>query len=175
MLPDCTFYTRVRDPSVKGPNPFRWEYVTTKDLFSGKRVVIVGLPGAFTPTCTNSHLPDFDKKFKVLQSLGVDEVWCTSVNDAFVMFQWAKQLGLENVRMLPDGNGDFAKGLGMLVCKRNLGFGPRSWRFAMIVNDLKIETVLEEPGKMDACPTDPFGASSVDKVIAALRKKRRTA
>lgn len=175
MLPDTTFYIRVRDPSVSGPNPFRWEYVTAKDLFAGKRVVIVALPGAFTPKCSDHHLPGFQKSYKEIRKLGVDEVWCTSVNDAFVMFQWAKMLNVPDVKMLPDGNGDFARAMGMLVSKRNLGFGERSWRYAMVVDDMRIERAFVEPGKMDDCPEDPFGESAAERVLAYLSGTRATA
>ncbi|MGZ8238962.1 MAG: redoxin family protein, partial [Methylobacter sp.] len=130
-VPDVVFKTRVRDESVGGDNPFRWQDVSTDDIFKGKKVVVFSLPGAFTPTCSSQHLPGYDAKYQQLIDLGIDEVYCVSVNDAFVMYQWAKHLGIKHVKMLPDGNGDFTRALNMLVKKENLGFGSRSWRYSM--------------------------------------------
>ncbi|MGZ8929329.1 MAG: redoxin family protein, partial [Methylobacter sp.] len=120
-VPDVVFKTRVRDESVGGDNPFRWQDVSTDDIFKGKKVVVFSLPGAFTPTCSSQHLPGYDAKYQQLIDLGIDEVYCVSVNDAFVMYQWAKHLGIRHVKMLPDGNGDFTRALNMLVKKENLG------------------------------------------------------
>lgn len=168
LLPDTTFYMRERDESVDGDNPFVWSYKTTKDLFADKKVVIFGLPGAFTPTCSNSQLPGFEQMYDQFLEKGVDEIWCTSVNDAFTMFQWAKAQGIEKVKMLPDGNGDFARSLNMLVDKSNLGFGQRSWRYAMVVDNFVVEKAFVEDGLMDNCPTDPYGASAPENVFANL-------
>lgn len=172
MIPDTVFHTRVRDAKVAGPNPFRWQLVQGRDLFAGRRVVVFGLPGAFTPTCSTSQCPDFEKLYPKLvgKATGVDEVYCTSVNDAFVMFQWARSMGVENVKMLPDGNGDFARGMGMLVDKSNLGFGPRSWRYAMVVDDMRVEAMFAEDGCMDNRPDDPFVASTAQNVLRYLTK-----
>ena len=173
LLPDVTFYLRCRDPQKvfdKDPNPFVWEYRTTKDLFAGKKVVIFGLPGAFTPTCSNSQLPGYEALSEDFRLLGIDEIWCTSVNDAFVMFQWAKAQGVKNIKMLPDGNGCFAEKLGYLVDKSNLGFGKRSWRYAMLVDDLHIVEEFVEPSQMDDCPTDPYGESAPENVLEKLSK-----
>ena len=120
-VPNVTFKTRVRDESIGGDNPFRWQDVTSDDIFKGKSVVIVALPGAFTPTCSSSHLPDFEAKYDELKAHGIDEVYCVSVNDAFTMFQWAKNLGISKIKMLPDGNAEFTRGMDMLVKKRKLG------------------------------------------------------
>ena len=168
-VPEVVFKTRVRDESVEGENPFRWQDVSSEEVFSGKTIVIVALPGAFTPTCSSTHLPGFEQKYQELKDLGVDEVYCLSVNDAFSMFQWGKNLGVEKVKLLPDGNGDFTRGMGMLVKKENLGFGDRSWRYAMVVKDGEVQEIFEEPGKCDNCPTDPFERSDVDTVINYLR------
>ena len=167
-VPQVTFKTRVRDESLDHENPFRWEDKTTDDIFAGKSIVVLALPGAFTPTCSNTHLPGYEAKYEELKSKGVDEVYCLSVNDAFSMFQWAKQLGVEKVKMLPDGNGDFTRLMGMLVKKENLGFGSRSWRYSMHVVDREIRLQFIEPGLMDNCPEDPFTASDVDTMIAHL-------
>jgi peroxiredoxin len=170
-VPQVTFKTRVRDESVEGPNPFRWQDVDTDDLFSGRKVVILALPGAFTPTCSSTHLPGYEARYDEFKSLGVDEIYCLSVNDAFTMFQWAKQLGVEKVKMLPDGSGDFTRRMGMLVRKDNLGFGERSWRYSMLVEDGTITAMFAEPGISDNCPTDPFEVSDADTMMAHLKSR----
>ncbi len=170
-VPQVTFKTRVRDTSVEGPNPFRWQDVTTSDVFAGKKVVIFSLPGAFTPTCSSTHAPGYEAAYDDLKAAGADEVYCISVNDAFVMFQWAKHLGLEKVKMLPDGNGEFTKGMGMLVKKNNLGFGERSWRYSMYVVDGVIQKLFVEPGFTDDCPTDPFEVSDAQTMLNYLNQK----
>jgi peroxiredoxin len=167
-VPNVTFKTRVRDESIGGDNPFRWEDKTTADIFAGKSVVIVALPGAFTPTCSSTHLPGYEAKYEELKAKGIDEVYCVSVNDAFSMYQWSKQLGVEKVKMLPDGNGDFTRGMGMLVKKENLGFGDRSWRYSMHVVDGVVKSQFAETGLMDNCPEDPFEVSDVDTMLASL-------
>lgn len=169
QVPNVVFKTRVRDESVDGPNPFRWQDRSTADIFAGKRVVVFSLPGAFTPTCSSTHLPRYEELFEEIQAQGVDDIYCISVNDAFVMFQWSKHIGAENVKMLPDGNGDFTRQMGMLVDKSNLGFGLRSWRYSMVVNDGEIEKEFVEPDFQDNCPTDPFEVSDADTMLAYLK------
>lgn len=168
-VPDVVFKTRVRDESIGGDNPFRWQDRTTDDLFADKRVVLFALPGAFTPTCSSTHLPGYEERYDDLAALGIDEVMCLSVNDAFVMFQWGKRLGADRVFLLPDGNGEFTRKMGMLVDKANLGFGYRSWRYSMVVNDGAIEKTFVEPGLGDNHPTDPFEVSDVDTMLDYLR------
>lgn len=168
-VPSVTFKTRVRDESIGGDNPFRWHDLTTDDIFAGKRVVLFSLPGAFTPTCSTSHLPRYEELYDEFKSLGVDSVVCLSVNDAFVMYQWGQHQGAKNVFLLPDGNGDFTRKMGMLVEKDNLGFGMRSWRYSMVVKDGKIEKVFVEPDFGDNCPTDPFEVSDADTMLAYLK------
>ena len=168
MLPDVVFHMRVRDESVEGENPYRWDLKTTRELFGGKRVLIFGLPGAFTPTCSNNQLPTFEKMAQEFYNKGIDEIWCTSVNDAFVMHQWGLSQNLKEVKLLPDGSGHFARGLDMLVEKDNLGFGLRSWRYALIADDLKIEVFSEEEVPMHNCPTDPYEKSKPEHVITLL-------
>ncbi len=167
-LPAVTFRTRVRDESLGGDNPYRWEDKTTDDYFKGKRVAIFSLPGAFTPTCSTFQLPDFEKLFGDFQGKGIDEIYCVSVNDAFVMNAWGKQQGLTNVKLIPDGSGEFTRKMGMLVCKDNLGFGMRSWRYAAIVNDGAVEAWFEEPGFSDNCETDPYGESAPQNLLAKI-------
>lgn len=170
QVPEVTFKTRVRDESVGGDNPFRWQDITSSDIFKGKSIIILALPGAFTPTCSSTHLPGFEAKYDEIKSKGIDEVYCISVNDAFTMFQWANRLEIKNVKMLPDGNATFTRLMGMLVKKENLGFGDRSWRYSMHVIDGEIKQIFVEPGLMDNCPDDPFEVSDVDTMLAYLNK-----
>ena len=172
-VPEVTFHTRVRDESIEGPNPYRWQDVTTADLFAGKRVVVFSLPGAFTPTCSTYQLPGYDSKFEDFQALGIDEVYCLSVNDSFVMNAWFKQQEVKNVKPIPDGSGEFTYAMGMSVTKANLGFGFRSWRYAMVVNDGEIEQLFEEPGKVGNCPVDPYEVSDPDTVLEYLKSYAR--
>jgi thioredoxin-dependent peroxiredoxin len=169
QVPDVVFKTRVRDESIGGENPFRWQDVTTKDIFAGKKVVIFSLPGAFTPTCSSTHLPGYEAAYAEMKGLGVDEVYCMSVNDAFVMYQWGLKLGANHVKLLPDGNGEFSRKMGMLVEKSNLGFGMRSWRYSMVVNDGKVEKLFAEAGYSDNCGTDPFEVSDAGTMLAYLK------
>ncbi len=168
-VPNVTFKTRVRDESVEGPNPYRWEDKTTADIFAGKKVVVFSLPGAFTPTCSSNHLPRYEELYEDFQAQGVDEIVCVSVNDAFVMFQWGKSIGNEKIFLLPDGNGEFTRKMGMLVDKSNLGFGMRSWRYSMVVDDGVIEKMFVESDFGDNCPTDPFEVSDADTMLAYLK------
>jgi thioredoxin-dependent peroxiredoxin len=168
-VPSVTFKTRMRDESVPGPNPFRWQDLTSDDIFRGKKVVVFSLPGAFTPTCSSNHLPRYEELHEEFRALGVDQIVCISVNDAFVMFQWGKQVGANNVFLLPDGNGEFTRKMGMLVDKSNLGFGLRSWRYSMLVNDGRIEKIFVEPDFGDNCPIDPFEVSDADTMLAYLK------
>lgn len=173
VVPAVIFKTRVRDDSIEGPNPFRWQDVTSYDYFGGKRVVLFSLPGAFTPTCSTYQLPGFENNYEEFKKLGIDEIYCMSVNDAFVMNAWAKSQDIKNVKVIPDGNGDFNRHLGedyigMMVSKENLGFGQRSWRYAAIINNGVIEAWFEEPGREDNCPTDPYGETSPENILHYL-------
>ncbi|MEL7029664.1 MAG: peroxiredoxin [Pseudomonadota bacterium] len=170
-LPNVTFRTRVRDEAIEGPNPYRWEDRTTDDYFSGKRVILFSLPGAFTPTCSTYQLPDFERLFPEFQQVGIDDIYCLSVNDAFVMNAWGKSQDLKQVKLIPDGSGRFTRTMGMLVDKDNLGFGMRSWRYAAVVNDGVVEAWFEEPGYSDNCPDDPYGESSPQKILESLSAK----
>ncbi len=172
-VPNVVFKTRIRDESVGGENPFRWQDVPSDEIFKEKRIVVFALPGAFTPTCSSTHLPGYEKFYDEIKLQGVDEVYCLSVNDAFVMFQWGKHQGAEKVKLLPDGNGDFTRQMGMLVKKENLGFGDRSWRYSMVVNDGVIEKVFIEPGFGDNCPTDPFEVSDAETMLNYLKENKK--
>lgn len=172
-VPTVVFKTRVRDESIEGPNPYRWEPVTSGDFFDNKRVVVFSLPGAFTPTCSTYQVPGFEKMYDDIKSQGVDEVYCISVNDAFVMNKWAQDQKLENIKMIPDGNASFTRKMGMLVEKCNLGFGMRSWRYAMVVDDGIIEKWFEEPGKDDNVTDDPYGETTPENVLEYLKSVKQ--
>ena len=174
-IPDTTFYmqeyaeSETGGCSIDGVPSFEWKIKRASELFANKRVVIFALPGAFTPTCSSQQLPGFDIHAELFAEHGVDEVWCTAVNDAFVMRSWEVDQQLRNVKMLPDGNGDFAKGMDMLVDKRNLGFGMRSWRYAMVVNNCEVEYMAAENGwSSDLAPADPYEVSTPEAILSYL-------
>jgi peroxiredoxin len=174
-VPKTTFKTRVRNDAIDGPNPFEWKDLTSEEIFAGKNVVVFALPGAFTPTCSTTHLPRYEELYNKFKALGVDEVICLSVNDAFVMYQWGKAQCAEKVFLLPDGNGEFTRKMGMLVEKENLGFGLRSWRYSMHVVDGKIEQMFVEPGFEDNYAEDPFEVSDADTMLAYLEEQAKKA
>lgn len=146
---------------------------TTRDLFFDKRIVLFGLPGAFTPTCTTSQVPDFEAAYDDLIAAGADDVYCISVNDAFVMNAWRESLGVEKVKFIPDGNGFFTRQLGTSVFKSNLGFGVRSWRYAAVVDSDVIEVMFREEGQIDNCKEDPYEMSKPEKVLNYLKEVSR--
>ncbi len=151
-VPQVTFRTRRNH---------EWVDVSTNDVFKGKTVVVFSLPGAFTPTCSSTHVPRYNQLAPTLKQHGVDEVICVSVNDVFVMNEWQKEQNAHNVTFLPDGNGDFSRGMGMLVPKNDLGFGDRSWRYSMLVKDGVVEKMFIEPD----LPGDPFEVSDADTML----------
>ncbi len=175
QVPHATFKTRVRNEALGGPNPYEWRDVTSEEVFKGKKVVLFALPGAFTPTCSTSHLPRYEELYDEFQSLGVDDVVCLSVNDAFVMNQWGRSQGADKVRLLPDGNGEFTRKMGMLVDKSNLGFGMRSWRYSAYIEDGEIKKMFVEPEFNDNCPTDPFEVSDADTMLNYLKGAKKAA
>ena len=166
QLPQVTFKTRVLGDQLTGE--YVWEDVNSTELFENKRVIIFSLPGAFTPTCSNQQLPTFEEKYEEFKSLGIDEVYCISVNDSFVMNAWFKSQGIENVKPIPDGSGEFTDAMDMLVDKSNLGFGKRSWRYAVFANNNEIEIVFEEPGKVGNFPTDPYTVTDPNFILKIL-------
>jgi len=173
-IPDVTLKTRVRDESVGGPNPFRWQDFRVRDEFAGKKIVVFSLPGAFTPTCSNEQCPNFDRLYEEFKQFGVDEIYCISVNDAFVMYQWGKNLGLKNVKLLPDGSGQFTRRMGMLINKDHVGFGMRSWRYAMVVEDNVVTRWFEEPGINDVGDDeDPYGATAPEALLEKLKAETK--
>jgi len=169
IVPAVVFKTRVRDDSIEGPNPFRWEDKTTYDYFAGKRVVLFSLPGAFTPTCSTYQLPGFENNFAEFKALGIKDIYCVSVNDGFVMNCWAKDQKIKKVKMIPDGSCKFTEAMQMDVYKDNLGFGRRSWRYACVVNNGQIEKWFVEPGMADNCEDDPYGETSPENILKWLR------
>jgi glutaredoxin-like protein len=159
-VPQVSFRTRVGG---------EWKTVITDDLFKGKNVVVFSLPGAFTPTCSSTHLPRYNELAPAFFANGIDRIVCVSVNDAFVMNEWAKDQEAGNVFLLPDGNGEFTDGMGMLVDKADLGFGKRSWRYSMLVRDGVVEKTFVEPQK----PGDPFEVSDADTMLAYINPKAK--
>jgi glutathione-dependent peroxiredoxin len=151
-VPNVTFRTRQNN---------QWVDITTDDLFTGKNVVVFSLPGAFTPTCSSTHLPGYNELAKVFKENGVENVICMSVNDTFVMNEWAKDQEAEHVTLIPDGNGEFTEGMGMLVDKTDLGFGKRSWRYSMLVKDGVVDKMFIEPEE----PGDPFKVSDAQTML----------
>ncbi|MBT3767418.1 MAG: peroxiredoxin [Rhodospirillaceae bacterium] len=174
-VPSVTFKTRVRNDAIEGDNPFEWKDLTSDEIFKGKRVVVFALPGAFTPTCSTSHLPRYEELFEEFKEQGVDQIICLSVNDAFVMYQWGKSQAAKNVFLLPDGSGEFTHKMGMLVDKSNLGFGLRSWRYSMLVEDGEIVKLFSEEGFAHNCPTDPFEVSDADTMLGHLKEIQKAA
>ena len=154
-VPATTFQTR-RD--------HEWVDVTSDELFHGRTVVVFSLPGAFTPTCSSSHVPRYNQLAPQLRAHGADEIVCISVNDAFVMNEWQKSQMADEIRFIPDGNGSFTEGMGMLVDKEGLGFGKRSWRYSMLVKDGVIDKMFIEP----EIPGDPFDVSDADTMLGYI-------
>jgi glutathione-dependent peroxiredoxin len=151
-VPNVTFRTRQQN---------QWVNITTDDLFANKTVVLFALPGAYTPTCSSTHLPGYNELARTFKENGVDQIVCLSVNDAFVMNKWAEDQEAENITVIPDGNGEFTEGMGMLVDKGDLGFGKRSWRYSMLVKDGVIEKMFIEPDE----PGDPFKVSDAETML----------
>lgn len=154
-IPNVTFRTREGD---------KWVDITSDSLFSGKNVVVFSLPGAFTPTCSSTHLPRYNQLANVFKENGIDDIICISVNDTFVMNAWKEDQEAGNIIVIPDGNGEFTEQMGMLVDKNDLGFGKRSWRYSMLVKDGVIDKMFIEPDK----PGDPFEVSDADTMLRYL-------
>ena len=169
-VPNVFFKTRVRDESIGGDNPYRWEVVTTEELFAGKKIVLFSLPGAFTPTCSTYQLPRYEELYDEFKKYNVDEVYVLSVNDAFVMNKWLEHLNIKKVKPIPDGSGTFTRLMGMLVDKDNLGFGYRSWRYAAVIEDMTVTAWMEEPGRSDNYDLDPYMVSNPENVLEFLGK-----
>ncbi len=159
-VPKVTFHTRVGDA---------WQDVSSDDLFAGKTVVVFSLPGAFTPTCSSTHLPRYNELADTFKRFGVDDILCVSVNDTFVMNAWKADQEADNITFIPDGNGEFTDGMGMLVGKDQLGFGKRSWRYAMLVKDGVVDKMFIEPEKEG----DPFEVSDADTMLQYIAPEHK--
>jgi glutaredoxin-like protein len=159
-IPQVTFRTRQDG---------QWKDVTTEQIFKGRNVVVFALPGAYTPTCSSTHLPRYNELVPTFKRLGIDEVVCLSVNDAFVMSEWQKDQNAPNVTFIPDGNGEFSDKMGLLVDKTHLGFGKRSWRYSMLVRDGVIEKMFIEPEKEG----DPFEVSDADTMLRYIAPREK--
>ena len=172
-IPHVTFRTREGDEEAEVgtgcPIGGEWVDKTTDDYFKGKRVVLFSLPGAFTPTCSSEQLPGFESNFDLIKSKGIDEVYCCSVNDSYVMNAWAEKMKVKNVKMIPDGSGNFTRFMGMLIGKNHLGFGMRSWRYMAIINDGVVENWWQEPGiNNDGEDDDPYEVTRPENLIKTL-------
>lgn len=173
-VPEVTFKIRVPKPVQTGvcsAIDAEWGELTTAEMFNGKKVIVFALPGAYTPTCSSTHLPGYEAKYDEFKALGVDEIYCVSVNDPFVMYEWGRGQNVQNVKLIPDGIGTFTEKMGMLVKKDNLGFGNRSWRYSMFVDNGEIKKVFSEEGKSDNFEADPFAVSDADTMLAYLKEQ----
>ena len=151
----------------------KWIDKSTDDYFKGKRVIIFSLPGAFTPTCSSQQLPGFEKNASKLKDLGIDEIYCCSVNDSYVMNAWAKKMNIFNVKVIPDGSGLFTKYMGMLISKDHDGFGQRSWRYMAIINDGIVEKWWQEPGiNNSGSDDDPYIETTPENIIRYLSETK---
>tara|TARA_B100002051_G_C16639251_1_gene587679 strand:+ start:229 stop:762 length:534 start_codon:yes stop_codon:yes gene_type:complete len=170
ILPNSDFYLRTLYETQEKEKKYKWSLMKTKELFSSKKIIIFSLPGAFTPTCSTFQLPGFEKQFKEFSNIGIDAIYCVSINDAFVMNSWGKQHDINNVQMIPDGNGEFTRKIGMLVEKNNLGFGLRSWRYAIICENFEILEWFIEDGFEDNYDEDPYEKTKPENILNFLKK-----
>ena len=179
QVPSVTFKYRVRtdghpityvDTTNGGANPFEFKDVTTDEIFNDKKVIVFSLPGAYTPTCSTYQVPGFEKHYDNFVAQGIDEIYVLSVNDTFVMRRWMIDQGVKNIKFIPDGNAEFTEGMGMINCMDVVGFGNRSKRYAMIVDNGKIEKMFVEPAATEDDP-DPYGVSSPETVLEYLKSK----
>ena len=164
-IPDVTW---LRRSITEGTTDYDWNAQTSQDIFEGKRVVVFALPGAFTPTCSSTHLPGYEARYESILSQDVDEVYCLSVNDSFVMNAWFSSIGINNVKPIADGNGNFTRQMGMLVRKEAVDFGMRSQRYSMVVDNGRVEMIFCEEGKEDNFAGDPFEISDATSMLNYL-------
>jgi peroxiredoxin len=164
-VPPVVFKTRIEIDEAPG---FKWYDLSANEMFGNRRVAVFGLPGAFTPTCSSTHVPTFDAYYDEICNHNIDEIYCISVNDAYVMNSWFKSLGVQKVKPVPDGSGIFARKMGFLVDKTNIGMGMRSWRYSMIVNNGVVEMIWVEPGLDDNADGDPFQVSDAHTMLTWL-------
>ena len=176
MVPKTIFKTRINDDKTVGGGCAiggEWKDVTTDDLFSNKKVVLFSLPGAYTPTCSSQQVPGYEAKYNELKEQGIDEVYCVSVNDAFVMNAWFRDQKISNVKPIGDGEGAFTQGMGMLVNKAHLGFAHRTWRYSALIINGEVTKIFVEPGKNDqGTDNDPFEVSDADTMLKYLQEAK---
>ena len=168
-VPEASLHTRQRMEAPDGTATFDWKPLTTADVFGGQRVVLFAAPGAYTPACSDAHLPGYERLYEDFRAEGVDRIACLAVNDAFVMNHWAQSLKIEKVQMLHDGNGEFTRQMGMLVDRTAVGMGHRSWRYAMLVKVRAITTFLPEPGFQEKPRVVPFETTSAENLLAMIK------
>ena len=172
-IPEVTFKTRKDDNQILGGGCSiggKWQDKTTNELFNNKKIVLFSLPGAYTPTCSSQQLPGYEKKYDELKKY-VDEVYCLSVNDAFVMNAWFRDQNISKVKPIGDGEGLFTKGMGMLVNKPKQGFGMRSWRYSAYIENGKVLKIFAEEGKNnESNDKDPLKISDVDTMLSYLKR-----
>tara|TARA_B100000900_G_scaffold266386_1_gene227301 strand:- start:4952 stop:5470 length:519 start_codon:yes stop_codon:yes gene_type:complete len=167
IVPDVTFKTRRKIDEQPG---YEYYDLTSTEIFKDRRVVVFGLPGPFTPTCSSTHLPTYETYYDEICKQGIDDIYCVSVSDCFVMNAWFSNLDIKKVKGLPDGNAAFTRPLGFLVDKSNIGFGMRSWRYSMIVTNGVVENLWVEPGLSDNYEGDPMEVSDADTILEYLKK-----
>ena len=171
-VPYTNFKTRTGDDTAIGGCGFiggEWKEIDTPMIFDGKKIVVFALPGAFTPTCSSQQLPGYEEMYDEFKANGIDEVYCLSVNDAFVMNAWAKHQKIQNVKVIPDGSGNFTRYMGMLIGKNHLGFGMRSWRYMAVIKDGVVEKWWQEPGiNNDGDDDDPYVETTPDNCVGYL-------
>lgn len=183
-LPNVIFKTRTRTESINEENPFIWKDMTTDDFFKNKRCILFSLPGAFTPTCSASHLPKYEELYNTYKELGIDEVYCLSVNDAFVMRKWGidqglaedktpGSLGFTKVKLIPDGACQFTRGVGM-SCNwdSERGFGERSWRYSALIDNCIIKKVFIEEPFIQNSEADPYEVSDAETILNYLKENQ---
>lgn len=172
-IPAVTLHTRVRDEAIE-PNPFRWAPINARDLMGTGRVAVFSFPAAFSPTCSDEHLPAIEASHDRFVKAGCREVFGLTVTDAFVVYQWAQHLGIKRTQVVPDGNGDFTRRMGMLVSRRHLGYGFRSWRYAFVADGGEVVAWFEEPDVQDdgGIQDDPYGATAPEVVLKLLEANR---
>ena len=168
-IPFVSFKIISKTPSGHEVSQTNWSDRSSEEMFGDKKCLLFSLPGAFTPICSTYQLPLFNSLYYDFKSLGIDEIYCISVNDPFVMDAWREASGVKDVKLIPDGTGEFTRKMGMLVHKDNFGFGMRSWRYAAIINDQEIEAWFEEPGFADNCEDDPYGETTPQSLLDYLR------
>ena len=175
-VPYTNFKTRIGDTDAVGGCTFiggEWKDKDTAEIFDNKKVVVFALPGAFTPTCSSQQLPGYEEKYDEIKALGIDEVYCLSVNDAFVMNAWAKAQDIKNVKVIPDGSGNFTRYMGMLIGKNHRGFGNRSWRYMCVIKDGVVEKWWQEPGiNNDGADDDPYIETTPENMMTYLESTK---